>query len=217
MKRFKVKRTVLLLCLCIGLPLYAQTSIKETLSRLTAQPLPYTAAKGIGISTSFGIANPNNVMQGKLYKNFQCTDYYLASTYSELNPAIHAKFAVPETDFVIGAVDFGGATDDRTVVLIVVDNAGSIKSTLEAEVRCGWVAAKQFRITKDGKVIVSKLVPTTSGSVLFDTFTQLTAKRVDEIYFINLSGIFIKEGEVEYGQKVYTRSELDTESFNIWN
>lgn len=206
-----------MLCICFTLPSKAQYSVKEAFSKIAFSSLPFTAAKGTLYSQSVGISNPNNVMPDKLYKNFQCTDYFSANSDSELKPALIAKFQIPGTSWLLGAVAFGGITDSQTIDLIVIDNAGNIKSSLVAEVMWGWLPAKQFRITNNGKIIISKLVPTSSQSVSFVNFSQMSAYRIDEIYGINSLGQFIKENETKFSTKNYTKSLLDNEKTNIWD
>ena len=88
---------------------------------------------------------------------------------------------------------------------------------MESEIQFGLIAAKQFRIASDGKVIITKLVPTSSASVKFYNFNHISAYRVDETYSINSSGIFVKEGEKKYDTKNYSKSQLDTMNNDLWD
>ena len=216
MRRIKILAFIMF-CACSILPVKAQYSVQNAFEKIRFINLPYEAGKNYLRAQSVGIINPNNVIPDKLYKDFQCTDYILASSDSELNPILFGKFQVPNSNWMIGAVTFGGATDLQTTNLIVVDKQGNIKSVLESEIQFGLIAAKQFRIAGDGKVIITKLVPTSSTSVKFYQFDQLSAYKVDETYSINSSGIFVKEGEKKYGTKIYSKSQLDTLSNDLWD
>ena len=208
---------LIMFCACSLLSVKAQYNVQSAFEKIKFIDLPYEAGKNNVRIQSVGITNPNNIIPNKLYKDFQCTDYVLASGDSELNPVLFGKFQVPNSNWIIGAVAFGGATDLQTTDLIVIDKQGNIKSVLESEIQFGLIAAKQFRITGDGKVIITKLVPTSSTSVKFYNFNQISAYKVDETYSINSSGIFVKEGEKKYGTKNYSKSQLDTMNNDLWD
>ena len=196
----------IMFCACSILSVKAQYSVQGAFEKIKFINLPYEAGKNNLRTQSVGITNPNNIIPNKLYKDFQCTDYVLASSDPELNPVLSGKFQIPDSKWIIGAITFGGATDLQTTHLIVVDKQGNIKSVLESEIQFGLIAAKQFRITSDGKVIITKLVPTSSTSVKFYNFNQISAYKADETYSINSSGIFVKEGEKKYDTKNYSES-----------
>ena len=208
---------LIMFCACSILSAKAQYSVQSAFEKIKFINLPYEAGKNNLRIQSVGITNSNNVIPNKLYKDFQCTDYVLASSNPEFNPILFGKFQVPNSIWIIGAVTFGGATDLQTTNLIVVDKQGKIKSVLEAEIQFGMIAAKQFRITSDGKVIITKLVSTSSTSVKFYNFNQISAYKVDETYSINSSGIFEKEGEKKYATKNYSKSQLDTMDNDLWD
>ena len=143
MKTMKIL-ALIMFCACSILSVKAQYSVLNAFEKISFIDLPYEAGKNNLRAQSVGIANPNNVIPNKLYKDFQCTDYVLASSDPELSPVLFGKFQVPNSNWIIGAVTFGGATDLQTTNLIVVDNKGYIKSVLESEVQFGLIAAKQF-------------------------------------------------------------------------
>ena len=208
---------LIMFCACSILSVKAQYSVQSAFEKIRFINLPYEAGKNNLRTQSVGITNPKNVIPDKLYKDFQCTDFVLASSDPELSPILFGKFQVPNSNWIIGAVTFGGATDLQTTNLIVVDKQGTIKSVLESEIQFGLIAAKQFRITYEGKVTITKLVPTSSTSVKFYDFNQISAYKVDETYSINSSGIFVKEEEKKYETKNYSKSQLDTMDSNLWN
>ena len=208
---------LIMFCACSILSVKAQYSVQSAFEKIRFINLPYEAGKNNLRTQSVGITNPNNIIPNKLYKDFQCTDYVSASSDPELSPVLFGKFQVPNSNWIIGAVTFGGATDLQTTNLIVVDKQGNIKSVLESEIQFGLIAAKQFRIAGDGKVIITKLVPTSSTSVKFYNFNQISAYKVDETYSINPSGIFVKEGEKKYGTKNYSKSQLDAMDNDLWD
>ncbi len=216
MKTIKIL-ALIMLCACSILSVKAQYSVQSAFEKIRFINLPYEAGKNNARIQSVGIAIPNQVIPNKLYKDFQCTDYVLASSDPELSPILFGKFRVSNSNWVIGAVTFGGATDLQSTSLIVVDKQGNIKSVLESEIQFGLIAAKQFRIASDGKVIITKLVPTSSISVKFYNFNQISAYKVDETYSINSSGIFVKEKEKKYDTKTYSKSQLDTMNNDLWD
>ena len=195
----------------------AQYSVQRAFEIVGFRDLPYEAAKNNPRGQSVGVENPKDIIPNKLYRDFQGSDFVLAECGSELAPVLFAKFQVPDSDWILGAVAFGGATDLETTSLIVADKQGNITSTLEAEVQFGLIAAKQFRITGEGQVIITTLVPTAMTSVKFSDFKQISACKVDEIYSINSSGIFVKVSEQKSAPQTYSRSELDTLECDLWN
>ena len=208
---------LIMFCACSILSVKAQYSVQSAFEKVRFIHLPYEAGKNNLRIQSVGIMNPNHVIPDKLYKDFQCTDYISASSDPELSPILFGKFHVPNSNWILGAVTFGGATDLQTTDLIVIDKQGNIKSVMEAEIQFGLIATKQFRIASDGKVIITKLVPTSSTSVKFYDFNQILAYKVDETYSINSSGVFVKEGEKIYGTKNYSKSQLDTMNTDLWD
>lgn len=192
----------------------AQPCVQKSLSYLNDYPLPWVAKKGITYKR-YGICNPNGIIPNRLYNNIQGTDYWLA-TDPELNPAVFAKFSVPDIPYTLAAVVWGGATDWNATVLISVDKDGVIKSTLEVGYSWAWIAPKQFQITKDCKVIVSTLTPVSSASLPFNSFTQFEGYITDVTYVLNTSGVFVKESTSTRDRRVYTRAELDTKTFNLF-
>ncbi len=216
MRAIKILASIMF-CACSILSVKAQYSVQSAFEKIRFIDLPYEAGKNNSRAQSVGITNPDNVIPDKLYKDFQCTDYVLSSSDPELRPVLFGKFQVPDSNWMIGAVTFGGATDLQTTHLIVADKQGNIKSVLESEIQFGLIATKQFRITCDGKVIITKLVPTSSTSVKLYDFNQISAYRVDETYSINSSGLFVKEQEKKYKPKNYSKSQLDTPNNDLWD
>ncbi len=212
------KTFLLIILLFIPAPqISGQECIKKALTMIDAMQVPHVAAKGVHYKKWVGICNPKGIIPDKLYNNIQGTDYWSASEDPDLAPALFAKFLIPNTNLTLAAVNFGGATDSQTDVLIVVDSNGNIKSTLEVGFSWGWITPKQFRITNDYHVVISNLVPTGSASIPFNSFAQFEARRVDETYSINSSGQFVKDKREEFPSKIYTRKQLDTKSFNVWD
>lgn len=170
---------LVLLQLFFTLPIGAQESVKKVFDMIRPNALPYAAAKGVVRVQSVGMPNPGNILPDTLYTDFQHTQYLLVNDDSELSPAIFAKFPLPNSNFMLGAVSFGGATDYDMTYLIVVDQQGNIKDVLSAEIMLGFVPSKQFRISKEGIITVTSLQPTSSKSVSMDDFTSINACRVD--------------------------------------
>lgn len=217
MKKLNLSSFIIAVLLIASTQLHGQECVKKALEMMPVMRVPFIAAKGITYDQWVGVCNPNGIIPDKLYNNIQGTDYWSASEDPELEATLFAKFVIPNTNFILAAVNFGGATDFQTNVLIVVDNNGNIKSVLEAEFSWSWITPKQFRITNNYEIVISTLVSTSSISVPFKSFTQFEAKRVDETYTINPSGQFVKNSTKEFASKIYTRKQLDTTTFNIWD
>ncbi|GHU97433.1 hypothetical protein FACS1894156_8980 [Bacteroidia bacterium] len=196
-------------------------SMSFVLSRTPVTSLPFNATKyGENVmfepETSYSINNSNNAIPDKLYDNVQCTQYIRASSDPYMNGCFFRKFAISGSSNKLVVVSFGGLTPYRTDVLCVVDPLGTVISTLEGHVETSEVVVKQFRINAEGHIIISQIVPTTSVSIPFYTFTSFTGQRKDITYSINAKGQFVQVSEVVYVARTYTRATLENQNINIW-
>jgi hypothetical protein len=98
----------------------------------------------------------------------------------------------------------------------VVNPNGTIVSVLEGTVSGSDVYVKQFRINAQNQVIVTRIVPTTTTSITFATFTSFVGYRQDIVYSINVQGQFVQNSVVTYQSKTYTRSYLENLNTNLW-
>ncbi|MDR0565977.1 MAG: hypothetical protein LBG47_02915 [Prevotellaceae bacterium] len=194
-----------------GLPIGA------ALSSISTESVPFSATKKTRFpKNSSAVDNSNNAIPDKLYNDLQCTQY--TKPNAEQQGCLFRKFAIPGSSNMLVAVAFGGVTDWRTTVLCVVTPTGSVISTLEAYVDYfPYVAVKQFRITAQNKIIISKIVPATSTPIMFENFTSFVGQRVDVTYAINSQGKFVQISSQTFPSKTYTRSYLENENINIWD
>ena len=200
---------------------FAQFSISEIISRMPTDPLPFSATKNTRFydGKSYGIANSDNAIPDKLYENLQLTQYTYAHEYEVISGSSFRKFDIPNSSNKLLAVSFG-VSDYRTDVLCVVNPSGQILSTLEVAViyyTSGDIAIKQFRIDAQGRIIVSTIVPTSTTSIPFTTFTSFTGYRKDVTYSVNAQGKFVQVSSQTFPSKTYTRSYLENRDINIWD
>lgn len=193
----------------------AQAPFANLIADMPAASVPFKASKDI-IKRSYGIPNYKGHISAKMYENVQCTSYFMADT-EELAPDTYAKFRIPNTPYYFFAVSFGGPTDYLTDMLVIADSEGNVLDTLEASV---WyfpgIAVKQYEITENYEVIIHILKPLASGSLSFAEFDSFAASRMSRTYEID-NGKFALRSEKSYRPQIYTRSQLEQESYNIWN
>lgn len=209
---------VLLTLLFLPSPTFSQTIENRALNAISYSILPYQDKKGVLFPNFWGVDSPIGVPD-KLYNDLQCTQYIQAGNNEDLSPALYLKIKVPNTNFIIGALTYGGATDYRTDQLFISDTSGNIKSTLECTVLNGNISIKQYQITKDCKVIVSQLILTSKTPILYENFIgtnqSIEAYRLDTTYSISKDGKFIKEKETRMPTKSYTEKQLT--NYDIWD
>ncbi len=193
----------------------AQAPFANLVTTMPSASVPFKAAKSM-TKQSYGIPDWRGVLSGRLYEDVQCNTCFMADT-EELAPDAYAKFRIPDTPYYLFAASFGGPTDYLTDVLVVVDSTGNVRDTLEASV---WyfpgIAVRQYEITENYDVIIHLLKPLSAGSIPFDRFESFAATRISRTYKID-RGRFVLQSEQCYRPQIYTRSQLEQESYNIWN
>ena len=204
----------------------AQVSVGSAVSRMPTESIPFDGKK-YGESVRFDpaycytIDNSSNAIPDRLYDNVQLTQYDHASVSSDFLGVAFKKFTIANSNNVLLVVSFGGVTDWRTDVLCVVSQSGQVLSTLEVAVfycsSLGDIAIKQFRINAQGKIIVSTIVPTSTTSIPFETFTSFTGYRKDVTYSVNAQGLFVQVSSQTFSTKTYTRNYLENRDINIWD
>lgn len=189
----------------------AQGTLEDALDNLPFSELPYDAEKGVPYANTYGIQNIGGVIPNRLYRNVQCTDYFLADD-ADTSPVVYGKFKMPGSSNVLLAVSFGGVTDWMTDVLVIVDASGKMLDSLEANV---WyfpgIPIRQYRIDSGALVIVSVLEP-----VSLDSFTQFKGNRVDYTYRI-VDGKFTLVAKRKFKERVYTKAQLSSKTYNLWD
>jgi hypothetical protein len=196
---------------------FAQLSIGEVISKIPTVSIPFNATKNTPFleGHGYGVANPNNTIPDRLYDNVQLSQYTHASADPELGAISFRKFSITNSTNVLLIVSFGGATDWRTDVACVISPSGQVLSTVEVAVCVMDVWVKQFRIDPQNQIIVTTIVPSSTTSIPFGTFTSFTGIREDITYSINAQGQFVQNSIQTYQPKTYTRSYLAGIA-NLW-
>lgn len=197
------------------------TTVKQALQKISYSTPPYKNAKwtpypplGLFPATVEGISD-------KLYEDLQCTTFFHASrNLDDLGPSLYIKFKIPNSDFIMGAVTYGGATDICVERIFIADGDGNIKSSMDAFIGIANVSIRQFQLTNDYKVIIYQLVPTSTTIIKFtDLICQdnktVQCYRLDTTYRINSNGQFEKEEEKKYPVKNYTVKQIT--DLNAWD
>ena len=210
------KNIVILFMFMFSVCALAQGTLKDALDYLPFSELPYDAKKGVPYTNTYGIKNIGGVIPNRLYRNVQCTDYFLADD-ADTSPVVYGKFKMPGSSNVLLAVSFGGVTDWMTDVLVIVDASGKILDSLEANV---WyfpgIPIKQYRIDSGALVIVSVLEPISAESIPLDSFTQFKGNRVDYTYRI-VDEKFTLVAKRKFEERVYTKAQLSSRTYNLWD
>jgi hypothetical protein len=199
----------------------AQLPISEVIDNVATSSVPFNATKRLKLplgSLTYSITNQDKTIPDKLYHNIQLTEYEHASIAPELGAVFTRKFAIPNSNRFLIVVTFGHGYGDNDVhVLCVANPDGTIVSTLIGTVMGRASYVKQFRINEYNEIIVTSIVPTSTVSIPFETFTSFEGTRHDITYSIDASGQFVEESKGRiYGSRVYTRSYLEDESVNLW-
>ena len=214
--------TIIVVLILLSLPCFSQepmnVAMSFALSNTPTESVPFSATKKTRFLNGYNypIDNSNNAIPDKLYENVQCTQYTHAGS-GDQRGEFFRKFAIPGSSNVLVAIAFGGVTDWRTDVLCVATPSGNVISTLEAHVDFAYAAVKQYRITAQNKIIISKIVPASSTPIMFQTFTSFVGQRVDVTYSINSQGQFVQVSSQTFSTKTYTRSYLENRDINIWD
>ena len=197
------------------------TTVSQALQRISYSTPPYKNAK----STPYPCLDlfPPTVegISDKLYLDLQCKTFISASiNLNDMGPSLYMKFKIPNSDFTMGAVTFGGVTDTQVERIFITDRAGYIKSSMDAFIGFANVSIRQFQLTSDYKVIIYELVPTSATIIKFTDLIDQDNKtvqcyRLDTTYSINSNGQFEKEGEKKYPVKNYTVKQIT--DLNAWD
>ena len=191
-----------------------QEDLCEIYKNLPFTSLPHKESKFTRHERQYGVDNTSGQIPNRLYENLQCTQYVLADE-NDLLPAAFAKFKTMDEDICMVAIHFGGATYLSTSVLITINANGEILDSLEVESGYETVYIKQFRILRDGKVIVTSIKPKQQKSIPYNGFKSFVGNRVDCTYRVE-RGKFILEGEHVFEEQTYEEELLEKDNFNLW-
>ena len=193
----------------------AQGIMKNVLDGIDFTTLPHREAKFEPYMYCYGVDNSLGKISNKLYENLQCTEYIFADN-DDTAPAAYAKFQIPQQETILIAVNFGGATDYVTDVLVAVDDEGNILDTLECTVAQPFVYIKQYRILADGQIVVTSIKPKQEASIPFVKFSPFVGNRIDCTYIVD-NGKFVIEKVQRYADNTYTYELLSDKYYNLWD
>lgn len=222
MKKKILKSTAVLCMLFYSVICFSQEikTVKQALSAIpdSSTELPFALKRGVHL-TEYEF--PNNVpgISDRIYENLQCTKYFNCEDSEDLKPSLYLKIKLPNSNYTLGAITFGGATDYRVDRVFIADQTGNIKSSMDVCVAFGLVRIKQFVITSDYKLQVYEFVSTSKTSIsIDDMFVEGRAfegYRLDTTYSINSNGQFVKEVEVKHSIKTIDLEKITNS--NVWN
>ena len=212
-----MKRLLFLLCMLSILLTdwsFAQDikTVKQALDAVSFVEPPFSARKWTPFPY-LGEFPINTVIPDNLYEDLQSTQYIHAYKNEDLYPSLYLKVRIPDSQYVLGAVTFGGATDYQNDQLFLADEKGILEGcTLNSN-----IAIKQYRIYEDLSITVSHLVVTKPAHITYhEYFTErapVRAYRMDELYQVK-EGKFVKIGERPFPEKYYTYDQLY--NLDIW-
>lgn len=216
-----MKRLLFLLCMLSILLTdwsFAQDikTVKQALDAVSFVEPPFSARKWTPFPY-LGEFPINTVIPDNLYEDLQSTQYIHAYKNEDLYPSLYLKVRIPDSQYVLGAVTFGGATDYQNDQLFLADEKGNITDVLEGCTLNSNIAIKQYRIYEDLSITVSHLVVTKPAHITYhEYFTErapVRAYRMDELYQVK-EGKFVKIGERPFPEKYYTYDQLY--NLDIW-
>lgn len=224
MGKHSIKTIVIVFCIALyAANCFSQevTTVNQALERIQYSTPPYKNAKWIQYPRLKAFPPIVEGISDKLYLDLQCKTYFYASEIpQDLSPSLYMKFKIPNSDYTMGVLTYGGATDNQVERIFIADGAGNIKSSMDAFIGIANISVRQFQLTSDYKVIIYQLVTTSSSIIKFEDLVEQDNKtvecyRLDTTYRINNKGQFEKEGEKKYPIKNYTVKQLT--DLNIWD
>ena len=196
----------------------AEDEIKETLPMIPSASIPLHNGVNGFEKYCYGITDLTNLIPGREYEDFQLQTYTPADQNEELFLMLCTKIYIPSDNYILAFVEYSGAIDAGTGYLISLDNNCDVVDQLEVAVYNGSMMAKQFRIDRDGRITVTRLVPDDTNPVLFTKFVEMDGHRVDETFIVDSNGKFVKQGEEKFASKHYSYEMLDMKhGKNLWD
>lgn len=198
---------------------------------MSTEKLPFDGTKQAGFITSHGtpisnlaltesntypIENNYKIIPEKLYSNVQLT----ASLAVPQKGKFFRKFKLSNDNYIV-VVSFGGAgatlvtAAGRTDILCLVDKNGNILSTLEGMVAGKGMTVKQYRITENGTIHISRVVPSSSTSLRFEDVTSFTGI-VETVSYSIANNKFTGMAGSGTATKTFTKELLSDQSKNVW-
>jgi len=184
-------------------------------------PAPFLATRRTDFLSPECDIDGHPLISERLYKNLQLTELVKIPGGMSVDRRVFRTFAIPGTGNRLAAVShvYGNVTISsltRTDVLCIVTPQGEVLDTLEAAVRAGSNAVKQFRIDLNKQIVVSHIVPVSSASIpATSSFVSVMANRYDNVYIIS-DGKFVQVARLLYRHRSYTRDDLQNLDKNLW-
>ena len=136
----------------------------------------------------------------------------------ELGPDLYWRYKVPNTDFQLGVLVFGGVTDWEAIRMIIIDKSGNVTDCMDIIYHIDEMTTLQYSLTADYKLITYRLVSTSSETILFDDLVigkvqSVNCYMVDTTYRISSEGKFQKEGKKSEipGKELYGKTTVRKE------
>lgn len=210
--------TILLLTLSNNITI-AQVSLQTILQKCSDQTLPFEGNKRQMFirDIDYAITNKDGVLHNKLYQNIQLTEYYQVADGDMEAHELFRKFSIPSSNNKLLVISMGGVSDYRTDILAIVSPTGKVLDQLIGRAGFTTFCIMQYKISVQGEVLISQLVPTESSSIDFDHLTKFTGYRIDKTYTITPEGKFQETSVKKFQPKLYTRTFLENKEYNLWN
>ena len=221
MNYIKLKLIVFCMFVCVIMSGQSKSMI-DIMGRLTARTLPVNCDKNHMRDTgSSGVQDDTGFLSKRVYSNLQLTEWINTDEYPDMSWSSCFMSERPNNSDRLIMLSLADVGDFNTYVLLNVDKKGNITDQIDVSVLMfhpsGTIPVMQFRISEDGRIIVSRLVPYSTVSVSLYDITDFYGHREDSVYEINDDGKFHKVNVIQYEAKTYTLELLTDPDYNIWN
>lgn len=211
---------ILMLSFCICS--YAQHTPKDVMARVKVLNVPFngsrTPVKGV-LGSSIKVND--GVLSRKVYSNAQLTEWWDMKDHSDMSYYCNLQFDNPAHQNNYLLISLNDAGDFRTRILASVDPDGNINDFIDARItsasKYGTAAIMQYRITANGDVIISRIVPTSTTSIPLGDLKDFHGYRQDTTYRLDQNGKFQIINTVKFVPQLYTAQMISAQDYNVWN
>ena len=189
-------------------------TMKYVLDNTLKGTLPFAPTKKTGFLEGYNFPINSTTIPDRLHTCVQLTSP--TNNASAARGKFFRKFTAGSYNLVI--VTFGDLTKNRTDVLCIVDNNGTIRSTLEGWVTVDGMAVKSYSIQGNGDVYISRIVPSSSTSLSFGNIDDSTvfSGNVETAIYSTSGGSFVyKETKAPSLIKTFTRELMSDPSKEV--
>ncbi len=216
-----INKTAWTICMLFIMQSYLINTLAQTPLMDDINSIPYSLPpleNGVDVanwkytSSCFVQDFPNKIV-GRLYDDLQCTKFVIyKKEFEDLIPDVYLKMKLPNSTDLLSALAFGGNTDYDTEVIFTIDTQGNVKDTLEVRISNSYMKVKEYHITADYKIVISRLKITTTKPLLLtellpDSLT-FTGYREDLYYYIDDKSHFVLEKTNKFPEKTYTIEQI---------